>query len=296
MTFAIIAFIILLRGDPYRCENIISIFNQFNGERAYKHVINQVNLGARVPGSQAHIMTREYIMNEIDRVDLWEVEIQNGINKGKEIFNIVSCLPSCRTIRRPWIIMGAHYDSRIHADRDTELSKRTSSVLGANDGASGVAILIELARVLPQDINGSIWMVFFDAEDNGNIEGWEWIMGSTYFVENLTTKPDLAVIVDMVGDIDLNIYKEYHSDAKLSDEIWDIADKLGYTEYFIPMLKHRIIDDHLPFLEKGIPAVDIIDFDYPYWHTTSDTIDKVSARSLSIVGDTLLTWLLEKYP
>ena len=100
------------------------------------------------------------------------------------------------------------------------------------------------------------------------------------------------VLVDMVGDKELQIYKERNSSPELSAGIWNEARKSGYDQYFIPLPRHAILDDHIPFIEAGIPAVDIIDFDYPYHHTVEDTIDKVSAKSLQIVGDTILSWLV----
>ena len=133
--------------------------------------------------------------------------------------------------------------------------------------------------------------VHFDLEDDGNIPGYDWIMGSRHFVENLNEYPDKVVIIDMIGDKDLNIYKEFNSNKYLTNTIWNVADELGYKEYFIHELKYRILDDHIPFIEKGIQSIDIIDFDYPYWHTIRDTKDKVSPESLNIVGDVLLNWL-----
>ena len=97
----------------------------------------------------------------------------------------------------------------------------------------------------------------------------------------------------MVGDADLTLFWEQYSDPALSQEIWQVASELGYNSQFIPEYKYRILDDHVPFLEIGVPAVDIIDIDYAYYHTTQDTADKVSAESLQAVGDTLLTWLLQ---
>ena len=137
-----------------------------------------------------------------------------------------------------------------------------------------------------------IFPVFFDAEDNGGIEDWDWILGSRAFVEHLENPPSAVIIVDMVGDVDLKIYKEYNSNQELNDQIWEHARLLGYENVFLPEYKFSILDDHIPFLEAGIPAVDIIDLDYHYWHTTQDTVDKVSAESLQVVGDTLFAWLL----
>ena len=141
-------------------------------------------------------------------------------------------------------------------------------------------------------MQGKIWLVYFDAEDNGNLPGGEWIVGSRAFVESLEGKPDAVVVVDMIGDADLNIFMERYSDQGLTTEIWDIAASMGYEDHFIPQHKYQIIDDHLPFVQAGITAIDIIDFDYPYWHTVEDTLDKVSPESLQIVGDVVLAWLL----
>jgi Zn-dependent M28 family amino/carboxypeptidase len=141
-----------------------------------------------------------------------------------------------------------------------------------------------------------LWLVFFDAEDQGHFNGWSWILGSRAFVEELKYKPQAVVIVDMIGDADLNIYMEKNSDPTLRAEIWATAAQLGYRKNFIPEEKYPMLDDHTPFLEAGIPAVDLIDFDYPYWHTTQDTPDKVSAQSLKVVGETLWTWVTAKKP
>ena len=114
------------------------------------------------------------------------------------------------------MIIGAHYDSRLLADPDPDPSLRNQPVPGANDGASGVAVLLELARILPKNLDKTIWLVFFDAEDNGNIPGYDWIMGSRVFVQTLIDKPDEAIIIDMIGDADLNIYQEKNSDQKFN--------------------------------------------------------------------------------
>jgi Zn-dependent M28 family amino/carboxypeptidase len=219
----------------------------------------------------------------------WKVEIQEAERMGHPIYNVIAK----RNDDAPQIILGAHYDTRMAADQDPELGKRLLPVPGANDGASGVAVLIEMARSLPKD-TVPVWLVFFDAEDNGRIDGWDWILGSRAFAEELSIHPEAVVIVDMIGDADLNIYLEQNSNVSIRTEIWGTAEKLGYADKFINQEKFSMLDDHTPFLEAGIPAVDIIDFDYPYWHTTQDTPDKVSAESLQTVGKTLWTWIVEK--
>jgi glutaminyl-peptide cyclotransferase len=263
---------------------------RFSGERALQNVEYQISLGPRIPATQGHRDTISWIFTKLAETG-WEAEIQQGEMLGQTIQNVIGKRDGVGDSNRSWIIIGAHFDTRIYADEDPDPDKRTQPVPGANDGASGVAVLLELARILPVDLKQDIWLVFFDAEDNGNIPGWDWIMGSRYFVNSLQGKPNAAIIVDMIGDADLNIYLERGSDKELSAEIWSVAADLGYSQ-FIPFPKYNILDDHVPFLEAGIRAIDIIDFDYPYWHTTEDTLDKVSSESLEAVGETLRVWLL----
>jgi glutaminyl-peptide cyclotransferase len=260
----------------------------FDGQRAYADVQTQVAFGARLPGSEGHARIVEWIGEELVKAG-WAVEVQESEALGHPIKNIVAR----RSDESPQIIIGAHYDSRMYADNDPDPAQHTSFVPGANDGASGVAVLLELARSLPKE-TAPVWLVFFDAEDNGRIEGWDWILGSREFVKNNPVQPRAAIIVDMIGDADLNIYKERNSNPDLTDEIWAVAKELGYENKFIPEHKHSMLDDHTPFLEAGIPAVDIIDFDYPYWHTIQDTPDKVSAESLQSVGETLRVWIMQQ--
>ncbi|HEU0294055.1 MAG TPA: M28 family peptidase [Anaerolineales bacterium] len=260
----------------------------FDGERAYADVQTQVAFGPRIPETDGHAKTVEWIREELVKAG-WQVEIQESEALGHPIRNIVAK----RKDASPQVILGAHYDTRLHADSDPDPETSLKPVPGANDGASGVAVLLELARTLPED-TGDLWLVFFDAEDNGRFEGWDWILGSREFVKNNAVQPRAVVIVDMIGDADLNIYKERNSNPELTDEIWAVAKGLGYEKVFIPEYKHSMLDDHTPFLEAGIPAVDIIDFDYPYWHTIEDTPDKVSAESLETVGRTLWTWVTQQ--
>ena len=261
----------------------------FDGQKAYEDVRYQVGLGPRLLGSEAHKNTGNWIISKLQSLD-WDVTTQETEISGVLIRNIIAR----RGTGIPWIIIASHYDSRFLADQDADVENRKLPVLGANDGASTVAILLELARVLPSRSNKQIWLVFFDAEDNGDISGYEWYLGSHYFVDKLNGKPDSVIILDMVGDIELNIYMERNSNPELNQEIWGVASDLGYTQ-FIPTYKYDLLDDHIPFIRAGIKAVDIIDFDYPYWHTTQDTLDKISADSLKVVGETILQWL-EQYP
>jgi len=264
----------------------------FDADRAFRDLAYQVNLGPRVLGSKAHEQVREWIMLKNEELG-WKVVYQTTDFNGQEIYNII--LMREVDPKLPWVIIGTHYDSRIYADHDPNIENRYQPVPGANDGASGVSVLLELARILPGNLRANVWLVFFDAEDYGNLPDGEWVIGSRAFVESLEEKPDTVVIIDMIGDSDLNIFIEKNSDLKLSQEIWNIAEDIGYGSQFVAIPKHRIIDDHLPFVQAGLQAVDIIDFDYPYWHTVADTVDKVSADSLEIVGNVLLAWVVERY-
>jgi len=261
---------------------------KFDGQRAYADVVTQVGFGARTSGSEGHVQVRAWMRAELEAAG-WQVEVQESEAMGHPIFNLVAK----RGDAPPQVILGAHYDTRLFADHDPNPANHSLPVPGANDGASGVAVLLELARVLPEE-TVPLWLVFFDAEDNGRITGWDWILGSREFVRMNSIQPQAVVIVDMVGDADLQIYKEHNSNAALTDEIWAAAHSLGYENVFVPEYKFSMLDDHTPFLEAGIPAVDLIDFDYPYWHTLQDTPDKVSPQSLQIVGETLSAWLLER--
>ena len=289
LVFLISAFLILLNFILKTTPCIsYSIFNKyiFDGLCAYKHIKYQMHLGPRFPGSEAHSNTISWIDKELSRND-WSTEIQYSELMDHKIYNVIGK----RGVGNKWIIIGAHYDTRLFADRNLVKENRSQPVPGANDGASGVAVLLELSRVIPRDVDKEIWLVFFDTEDQGNIPGWDWMLGSRSFVTTLNDIPDAVIIIDMIGDMDLNVYKEHNSDPQLNDEIWNIAYELGYQKYFIPEYKYTILDDHIPFRENGITAIDIIDFDYEYWHTTQDTLDKVSISSLQVVGDILFEWI-----
>lgn len=260
----------------------------FDGKRAYADVQTQVAFGPRIPGSDAHAKFLDWLRTELESAG-WQAEMQQSELMGHPIQNLVAT----RGTQPPQLLLGAHYDSRLWADNDPDPAKRQQPVPGADDGASGVAVLLELARTLPEN-SLPTELVFFDAEDNGKIPGWDWLLGSDAFVQNMTVKPKEMILVDMVGDIELSIPMEGNSDPALRTSIWNTAAKLGYEKIFVPQVKYNIEDDHIPFIQAGIPSVDIIDIDYAYWHTTSDTPDHVSAQSLQIVGDVLWTWITQQ--
>jgi glutaminyl-peptide cyclotransferase len=262
----------------------------FDGPRAFQDITHQLEFGPRTTGSAAQEKFLSWLNVNLASAS-WQTSTQQTEMMGHTIKNVIAK----RGNDKPQIILLAHYDSRLLADNDPDPKKRLLPVPGANDGASGVAVLLELARTLPKD-SVPVWLVFVDAEDNGRIQGWDWILGSRSFAASLTDKPKAVVLVDMIGDADLNIYMEKNSDPELTKQIWGVAKNLGFEKSFISKYKYQVTDDHIPFLEAGIPAVDIIDLDYKYWHTSQDTADKVSAESLQIVGETLLDWISTQKP
>jgi Zn-dependent M28 family amino/carboxypeptidase len=272
----------------------------FDGNHAYQVYLNdQMKMGARPAGSAADRATGDYIAAQL-KASGWNVVTQEFQYRGVPIRNIYATIAAGRG---PLVILGAHYDTRPRADQDA--ANPTAPVPGANDGASGVAVLLELARMLDvSKLKNEVWLAFFDAEDNGELNAcdllqkqpcdptrWAWSVGADYFAEHLPAKPEYVVIVDMIGDADQNIFFEASSDQPLQEELWGIAARLGYEKQFIPQIKWNMEDDHTPFLRRGIRAIDLIDFDYPHWHTTQDTADKVSGASLERVGRVLQTWL-----
>ena len=288
-TFLSTFLLFLLFSSKYNKQKFLYIDSSY----AYSHIQTQVNFGPRVNGEVGHLETQKWIQQKLTYYGL-EVTVQTKQIKDLLISNVIGETGH----GNPWILIGTHYDTRQYADKDPIISKRTKPVPGANDGASGVAILLEIARniQLHQNIfkDGKYTFAFFDAEDNGGINGQEWLQGSSLYADSLEKYPDFVIIVDMIGDKDLQIFYELNSDIDLSKELWAIAKNLGYQNIFILKAKHRIIDDHIPFIKLGIPSIDIIDLDYPYWHTTDDTIDKIDPKSLQVVGDTILNWLLSK--
>ncbi|HUW09195.1 MAG TPA: M28 family peptidase [Anaerolineae bacterium] len=278
----------------------------FSGDRAYAHVVAQTDIGPRPSGSDGIERERDYIMSHLIGQG-WNVITQTFSYSDTVVTNIVG-----RLGEGPTVVIGAHYDTRREADSDPDPLKRQEMVLGANDGASGTAVLLELAQVLDRgDLQNEVWLAFFDAEDNGGLDDWDWAIGSGHMASEWAAGraptsdrvqpaiafptpvplPEFLILVDMVGDADQNIYMERNSSLDLTEAIWARARELGYEEFFVPEFKWQVIDDHTPFLEIGVSAVDIIDLDYPYWHTTEDTPDKISAASLQRVGAVLEAFL-----
>lgn len=261
--------------------------NGFCSLRTFSHLSNLQAEGARTPGSVAHAIAIEYITGKLGEYG-WTTEIQSGIINGHKYQNILA-----RRDKSPLrLLLGSHFDSRLVADRDPDIRKRILPVPGANDGGSSTAILLELARIIPADRSEGIAIAFFDIEDQGNIDGWDWILGSHEFVRNNQDIPETMILVDMVGGHVQTIQPPDNSDPYIYSEIQKTAQELGYGEKFLDPSMHGIIDDHVPFYEAGSRSVDLIDIIDPDWHTTSDDLENVSLSSLQEAGETLFVWFL----
>jgi hypothetical protein len=268
----------------------------FDGARAYDLLKKQCDYGPRPVGTTAHEKLRAYLISQMKAVtDKTETQDFTWTNNGKDykLSNIIGVLNPDAPHK---VMISAHWDTRPTADQDRTPANRSKPIMGADDGASGVAVVLELARVLKEK-KPSIGVIFmlFDGEDVGP-DVSRMFLGAKYFAKHMGAyKPDEMILIDMIGDADLNIYKELNSvssDRSLCQVIWSVASKLGYGDQFIDETKYNIEDDHLPVQEAGVPAIDLIDFDYPYWHTLQDTPDKCSADSLEKVGRTLQTVIM----
>lgn len=258
---------------------------KFDSSRAYEHLRRQVGFGPRPAGSAALAQCRQYILSELKaagieaREDAFDVMTPLGRVR---MVNVIATIPGRRTDR---IALATHYDTKLF---------REFRFVGASDAASSTAAVLELARVLKGRQNEyTIELLFFDGEEA--VVDWyrnnDNTYGSRHYVEAARKAGTLAglkalVLLDMIGDRDLTIRRDTRSTRWLTDIVWASAAKLGYRSFLSE--ETSIDDDHMPFLAAGIPSVDIIDLDYSAWHTPEDDLDRVSARSLQIVGDVVL--------
>ncbi len=280
--------------------NCSSSIPKFDRERAFSYLQQQCDLGPRYPGSEEIELCRDWIIDVLKdcnaeniKVQEFSAEIKKEHITGKNI--IASFYPQMS--RR--ILLGAHYDTRPWADKDADPQNHNTPIIGANDAASGVAVLLEIAQNISQTqpAQFGIDLVFFDLEDMGEYgDNSTWCLGSTHFAENFSgPKPEKAIVVDMIGDNDLDLhieYSSYHNSPNLVKEVWDLGRELGFSEFHYK-INNKIYDDHIPLIMKGFNAIVVIDMDYPFWHTIDDTPDKCSQNSLFVVGQTLLNLIYE---
>lgn len=258
----------------------------FDSGRAFEHIRQLVAVGPRPAGSPGSLQARRYVADQAKLMGLTAVEqaFEPQTPYGPvKMANVSITLPGASPNR---IVIGGHYDTKLF---------RQFRFVGANDGGSSAAMLLELARVLKGRQNAfTMELVFFDGEEAflPQWTGQDNTYGSRHYVEQATKAGTLKtlkamVLVDMVGDRDLALRRETRSTRWLTDLLWASAKRLGYGQHFLDE-EEPIEDDHVNFLAAGVPAVDLIDLSYSAWHTADDTLDQVSARSLQVVGDVVL--------
>lgn len=271
------------------------VIPEFDDQNAFHHLEKQCEFGPRVPGTESHLQCRDYLVETLKKYTphVSEQAFRETIEPGNSAvcYNIIANFHPSETRR---ILLCAHWDTRPWADRDPDPANHKKPVLGASDGASGVAILLEIARIINiVQPNYGVDIVFFDAEDFGTYgNNNSWALGSKRFAQSLVKNyhPEIGILLDLVGDADQQLYMEQNSykyARHIVNHVWNIADEMG-IETFIPEVMYDVYDDHLNLLEAGIPCIDIIDFDYEYWHTVEDTPDKCSPQSLGNVGKVVL--------
>jgi len=258
----------------------------FDSTRAYEHLRRQVGFGPRPAGSAALAQCRQYIVTELKSagIAVREEAFEAATPLGRvRMVNLIGTIPGRRADR---IALATHYDTKLFNE---------FRFVGASDGASSTAAVLELARVLAGGQREyTIELLFFDGEEA--VVDWyrnsDNTYGSRHYVETARKAGTLAglkalVLLDMIGDRNLTIRRDANSTRWLTDIVWGSAARLGYGTFFLDDVT-TIDDDHMPFVRAGVPAVDVIDLDYPAWHTAQDDLEHVSARSLQVVGDVVL--------
>ena len=270
---------------------------------SWNYLKTLTGFGPRNFGSPGYIKTVELLVETgkkyADAVEVQPFFITNGEGEKLQMSNIRLKFEGRRK-GRP-ILLGTHFDTRPFSDEETDPSLRSRPILGANDGGSGTAVLLALAEYLSRHKPArSIELVFFDGEDYGAKDSGENLLGSFHYARELAQLdaeqwPYCVIVIDMVADRDLEIFREMHSMKSASwlvDLIHGIAEKRK-TPQFRSQSKYTIFDDHYPFIGLGIPAIVLIDFDYPYWHKLTDTLDKCSPESMFAVFSVVVEALAE---
>ncbi|HZR06078.1 MAG TPA: M28 family peptidase [Candidatus Udaeobacter sp.] len=289
--FLFVLFTLILCSDSLRASQA-KIWEEISGEKALAHVQQLVDLGPRPSGSEAIEKSRQYIGDQL-RHSGWQVTRQaftDDTPRGKVRFvNLIAQFPG-EGKAAPLFLLCSHYDTKTFD---------TIKFVGANDGGSGTGLLLEIARVIGQHPNlaGKIELVFFDGEEAyDHFSETDGLYGSRYFAKQLQGSSAKqfrgGILFDMVGDRSLDVTLPADSPPEIARDVFAAAEAIKLRSYFT-YLDREMIDDHSPLNAIGIPTIDVIDFDYPWWHTAGDTIDKIGARSLQIVGSVALYYLSE---
>lgn len=282
----------------------------FNADSAYSYVKAQVDFGPRVPNTTAHRRTGDWLESELKRhgaqvvVQPMQLTAFDGT-----VLNARNIMGQYNPQAGDRLLLMAHWDTRPWADNDPDPANHKKPLDGANDGASGVGVLLEVARALAATNPGrGVDILFLDAEDWGShSDDSSWALGAEYFVNNPIMpdyRPAQAILVDMVGGRGSLFYREgqsHYNAPGLTDAIWATAAASGFGNIFVNQLGGAVTDDHVKFLQAGIPAIDIIAYDPtsgtgfpPTWHTTQDNLHNIDPQVLGAVGQVLLNYIYAK--
>ena len=282
----------------------------FNQDSAYTFVERQVQFGPRVPNTEAHKACAQYLSSELDRFGA-KIYVQEAVltaynGDRLQASNIIGVFNPEQTKR---VLLFAHWDSRPYSDRDPDVNNHHKPIDGADDGASGVGVLLEIARQIGiQGIGIGIDIIFFDAEDYGvpdflnDYSPDSWCLGSQFWAKNPHVpnyKAEYGILLDMAGSRNATFYKESLSvqyAAPIVERVWSTARNLGYGKFFINASGGFITDDHEYIIKlRSIPCIDIINYNPStphgfgsYWHTQQDTMDNIDRETLKAVGQTIL--------
>ena len=271
---------------------------RFDGQRAYAYVRQQLDFGPRVPGTAAHRQAGDWLVQTLrGTADTVIVQEWVHVTARGDSLAMRNVLARFRPSSAERVLYVAHWDTRPVADGESDPARRALPIPGANDGGSGVALLLALGDALKAAPPGiGVDLLLVDGEDYGDFGRDEDVfIGSTWFAEHLPSpgyQPLFGVVWDMVGDRDLEIFQESNSvqaAPEIVARVWGAAEELGYTEVFVPRAKYAVEDDHLPLIRKGLRVIDVIDFDFPHHHRLTDNLASVSATSLQAVGDVALS-------
>lgn len=261
----------------------------FDAEFAWEVLKTQVEAGPRVPGTGGHRVTLAYLQELLERyADEVELEQFTVSPPGGDTLSLTNVVAHFRSGEGRPVLLAAHWDTRPRADQEIEPARRDLPIPGANDGASGVAVLLGVARALAQSPPpGPVDIVLFDGEDWGAEGRWMYLGSKEFARRHAEYRPRMGILLDMVADRDLRILQEGYSlqcCPAVVELVWETAARLGYGAFFPPRLGPYVLDDHIPLIEAGMRVINLIDFDYPAWHTLGDDLTQVSRESLAVVG------------
>lgn len=276
---------------------------RFDGRRAHAYVRRQLDFGPRVPGTDGHRRAGDWLVATLrERADTVLVQEWVHVTARGDSLPMRNILARFRPGSGERVLYVAHWDTRPVAEKDPDPARRSLPIPGANDGGSGVAVLLGVADALAAAAPAvGVDLLLVDGEDYGDFDRDEDVfIGSRWFADHLPApgyRPLFGVVWDMVGDRDLRIYQERNSlqaAPEVVARVWDVARELGYSDVFVPQAKYAITDDHLPLIRRGLRVIDVIDFDFPFHHQHADDLSAVSAEALQVVGDVALRLVAER--